>query len=131
MNPQDTQSTFSVSSSHQGRVFVLGATGTIGRATVRALRDRGYHIVCFVRLQRDGSPHLSNHDTQRDDAGIEYRFGDVTDINSLVRDGFRGERFAAAGHADKHDAARRCQIQCLGLRGKPDLRAFQPGFQAG
>ena len=31
------------------RVLVLGATGTIGRATVRALVQRGNEVVCFVR----------------------------------------------------------------------------------
>ena len=31
------------------RVFVLGATGTLGRATVRALVARGHEVVCFVR----------------------------------------------------------------------------------
>ncbi|MEY4091789.1 MAG: hypothetical protein RLZZ496_971 [Pseudomonadota bacterium] len=117
MNPQDTLSTFSVSASHRGRLFVLGATGTIGRATVRALRDRGYHIVCFVRLQRDGSPHLSNHDTQRDDAGIEYRFGDVTDINSLVRDGFRGEQFD-------------CVVSCLASRTGAPRDAWAIDYEA-
>ena len=31
------------------RAFVIGATGTIGRATVRALVQRGQDVVCFVR----------------------------------------------------------------------------------
>eukprot|EP01038_Epipyxis_sp_PR26KG_P018449 gene18449-26016_t len=31
------------------RVFLLGATGTIGRATLRALLRRGHEVVCFVR----------------------------------------------------------------------------------
>ena len=31
------------------RVFVIGATGTIGQATVRALLRRGHEAVCFVR----------------------------------------------------------------------------------
>lgn len=31
------------------RVFVIGATGTIGQATVRALLQRGHQVVCFVR----------------------------------------------------------------------------------
>lgn len=93
MNPQATLSTSSVNPLHRGRVFVLGATGTIGRATVQALRDRGYPVVCFIRQRRSGTPHSSDQDTQRDDAGTEYRFGNVTDIASLKRDGFRGEQF--------------------------------------
>ena len=65
------------------RVFVLGATGTAGRATVRALAARGYDAVCFVR---PGA---------RMPCGTEVRFGDVTNPASLARDGFRRERFDA------------------------------------
>lgn len=31
------------------RILVFGATGTIGRATVRALAERGYDVTCFAR----------------------------------------------------------------------------------
>jgi divinyl chlorophyllide a 8-vinyl-reductase len=31
------------------RILLLGATGTIGRATARALVRRGHEVVCFVR----------------------------------------------------------------------------------
>ena len=68
------------------RVFVLGATGTIGRATVRALLERGHDVVCFVRPGRE-YPGLP--------AGAQVRTGSVTDPGSLARDGFRGERFDA------------------------------------
>jgi divinyl chlorophyllide a 8-vinyl-reductase len=70
------------------RVLVLGATGTIGRATVRALMTAGHQTVCFLR-----------HRPERDEAhslfpeGAVLRFGDVTDPASLTRDGFAGERF--------------------------------------
>ena len=82
-------------SHHPRRVFVLGATGTIGRATVRALVLRGHEVVCFVRsragvggaLTPDGSAELLK--------GASLRFGDVTDSASLARDGFCGERFDA------------------------------------
>jgi divinyl chlorophyllide a 8-vinyl-reductase len=67
------------------RVFVLGATGTIGRATVRALARRGHDVVCFTR-----SPGAA-----ADRANVAFRHGDATDPASLVRDGFRGERFDA------------------------------------
>ncbi len=66
------------------RVFLLGATGTIGRATARALQTRGFHVVCFVRDRAKARPHLP---------GIELREGQVTDPTSLERDGFRGEAF--------------------------------------
>jgi divinyl chlorophyllide a 8-vinyl-reductase len=63
---------------------MLGATGTIGRATVRALLRRGHEVVCFVRAHAGAAQHL---------AGATVRVGDVTDPASLSRDGFHGERF--------------------------------------
>jgi divinyl chlorophyllide a 8-vinyl-reductase len=67
------------------RVFLLGATGTIGRATVRALLRRGHEVVCFVRARAGAA--LNN--------GATIRVGDVCDPASLARDGFCGERFDA------------------------------------
>jgi divinyl chlorophyllide a 8-vinyl-reductase len=75
------------------RVMVLGATGTIGRATVAALVRRHHEVVCFVRRRAgvgsssgmDGSAMLLE--------GATLRFGEVTDPSSLARDGFCGERF--------------------------------------
>ncbi len=69
---------------------MLGATGTIGRATVRALVARGHAVVCAVRsstsLGMSGGGDLS---------GAEVRTCDVTDPVLLSRDGIRGERFDA------------------------------------
>ncbi len=76
-------------SPHPRRVFVLGATGTIGRATVSALLCRGHEVVCFVRPRGEGEPGRGLPE------GATLRFGDVTDPASLARDGFRGERFDA------------------------------------
>lgn len=70
------------------RVFVLGATGTIGRATVAALLRRGHEVVCFLRPGADG-------DRRGLPEGAILRFGCVTDPASLDRDGFCGERFDA------------------------------------
>jgi divinyl chlorophyllide a 8-vinyl-reductase len=75
------------------RVFVLGATGTIGRATVRALVARGHDVVCFVRPRAGAA--LMQGDTARFLAGATLRYGDVTDPVSLARDGFQAERFDA------------------------------------
>ncbi len=63
------------------RVLVLGGTGTLGRATVRALEARGHDVVCFGR----SPPPLAE--------GAAFRSGDVTDPRSLAREGVRGERF--------------------------------------
>ena len=75
------------------RVFVLGATGTIGRAAVRALLARGHEVVCFVRARAGVGGSLGPEDSGRLLSGAAVRHGDVTDPASLARDGFRGERF--------------------------------------
>jgi len=77
------------------RVFVLGATGTIGRATARALLERGHEVVCFVRRCAGVGGGLAPDDSVRLLAGATVRFGDVTDPRSLAADGFCGERFDA------------------------------------
>lgn len=64
------------------RIFMLGATGTIGRATVAALVARGHHVTCFLRA------NATLPDAQ-------LRFGDVTDPASIARDGFAGQSFDA------------------------------------
>ncbi len=80
---------------HPRRVFMLGATGTIGRATVRALVARGHVVVCFVRPPRTGRS-ATNVESHADSfAGATIRHGDVGDPASLARDGFQGERFDA------------------------------------
>ena len=73
------------------RVFVVGATGTIGTATVRSLVRRGHEVVCFVRPRAGG--RMQAPDTVTQLAGASLRFGDVTNAESLARDGFRGEHF--------------------------------------
>lgn len=84
------------------RILMLGATGSIGRATVRALVAAGYDVVCFVRPQRPGSSSPRARTLATDAArheltqsGVEFREGDVQDSASVVRDAFRGERFDA------------------------------------
>ncbi len=77
------------------RVFVLGGTGTIGRATVQALLRRGHEVVCFVRPRAGVGGSLAAADSARLLAGATVRHGEVTDPVSLARDGFQGERFAA------------------------------------
>jgi len=82
-------------SPHPRRVFVLGATGTIGRATVAALVQRGHEVVCFVRARSGVGGAMTGQDSERLLNGATLRFGDVCDAASLARDGFRGERFDA------------------------------------
>ena len=75
------------------RVFVIGATGTIGQATVRALLRHGHEVVCFVRPRAGVGGRLSPEDSAKLFPGATVRVGDVRDTASLARDGFRGERF--------------------------------------
>lgn len=77
------------------RVFMLGATGTIGRATVHALLARGHEVVCLVRPRAGVGAALGAEATARLLAGATLRLGDATDAASLERDGLRGERFDA------------------------------------
>ncbi len=77
------------------RVFVLGATGTIGQASVRALLQRGHEVVCLVRPRAGVRGRLSPDDSARLLPGASLRFGEVCDPASLVRDGLCGERFDA------------------------------------
>ena len=74
---------------------MLGATGTIGRATARALVARGHDVVCFMRSQRAGRGATSERSRTESLDGCTIRFGDVANIDSLMRDGFRGEQFDA------------------------------------
>ncbi|WP_140231130.1 NAD(P)H-binding protein [Sphingomonas japonica] len=69
------------------RVLVLGATGTIGRAVVQALVARGDAVVAVVRPGAVFDPHQAQ--------GAIIRVADVTDPQSLARDGIAGEAFDA------------------------------------
>jgi divinyl chlorophyllide a 8-vinyl-reductase len=75
------------------RIFVLGASGTIGQATVRALVGRGHEVVCFVRPRAGVGGALGPQALARRLPGAELRYGEVTNPLSLARDGFAGERF--------------------------------------
>jgi divinyl chlorophyllide a 8-vinyl-reductase len=66
---------------------MLGATGTIGQATVRALLQQGHEVVCLVRDKASAAALLP--------AAAQLRQGDVCSADSLARDGLCGERFDA------------------------------------
>lgn len=72
------------------RVFMLGASGTIGQATVRALIHAGHEVVCFLR-PRHGDP--SALPAQLQSLGATFRWGEVGDAHCLQTQGFRGETF--------------------------------------
>lgn len=67
------------------RICLLGATGSIGRATLHALLARGYDVTCFIRRNKQPT----------DLQGAASRVVDVTTSESVIADGFRGESFDA------------------------------------
>jgi divinyl chlorophyllide a 8-vinyl-reductase len=75
------------------RVFVLGATGSIGQATVRALVGRGHEVKCLVRQRAGAGGRLGPEDMTRLLDGATVRFGDPLDPVSVARDGLAGDGF--------------------------------------
>lgn len=99
------------------RVFVLGATGTIGRATVQALLRRGHAVVCFLRSAAGPGGRLTPRESAALLPGATLRFGKVTDPESLRRDGFCGEQFDAV-------------VSCLASRSGAPKDAWAIDYQA-
>lgn len=76
-------------------VFVLGATGTAGLATVKALLQAGHRVTCFVR---SGKHNETEHDIRQQlqlPASAGIRLGDISNAESLGKNGFQGESFDA------------------------------------
>jgi len=81
---------------HPKRVLLLGATGTIGRATAHALARRKHEVVCFMRPRADVAGYGPPTDGWAGlPENVAQRFGDPTDPGSLAREAFRGEHFDA------------------------------------
>jgi divinyl chlorophyllide a 8-vinyl-reductase len=64
---------------------MLGASGTIGRATLRVLLKRGHDVVCLARPSAAAGAPLVD--------GAICRVVDFADPASVERDGFQGEKF--------------------------------------
>jgi divinyl chlorophyllide a 8-vinyl-reductase len=77
------------------RICVLGATGTIGRATVKAILQNGHEVICLVRPRAGAAGPSAAEGIVHLLQGATVRFVDVTDPQLLRRDGFQGERFDA------------------------------------
>jgi divinyl chlorophyllide a 8-vinyl-reductase len=99
------------------RVLLLGATGTLGRATARALLQRGHEVVCLVRARAGVGGSLAAADSVQLLTGAAVRVGDVTDPESLARDAFQGEHFDAL-------------VSCLASRTGAPRDAWAIDFQA-
>ncbi|MEQ8449970.1 MAG: NAD(P)H-binding protein [Nitratireductor sp.] len=74
---------------------MLGATGTIGRATAAALVRRGHEVVCLVRPKAGPDKTVQPNEAAGRLPGCEIRVGEAADPHSLRADGFRGEAFDA------------------------------------
>ncbi len=72
------------------RIFVIGATGTIGRATVQALVRQGHDVVCFIRARAE-KKISSQAEVLFEGASIRY--GEVSDPYSISEQGFKNEKF--------------------------------------
>jgi len=77
------------------RVFLLGASGTIGMATARALMHQGHEVVCFLRHSPSSKTSNTKDNLLELLAGATLRFGDPCSLSSLQNDGFAHERFDA------------------------------------
>ena len=88
------------------RIFVLGATGTIGRATVRALVRRGHEVVCFVRPRAGVGAALGPQEMARLLPGAQLRFGDVTARDDGFLDPPRNERCDRVADEEKQQRAK-------------------------
>lgn len=104
----------SASSTHtteRKRVLLLGATGTIGLASAKALHARGHDLVCLVREGADRGviEELRGLAT--------VRFGDVTHKASLAEQGFCGETFDSV-------------MSCLASRTGVSKEAWAVDYQA-
>lgn len=75
------------------RIFVVGATGYIGKFVVRELVGRGYDVVSFARKRSGVGASTTAGQTWDELKGSEVRFGNVSDPDSLKSDGIRGEHF--------------------------------------
>jgi len=75
------------------RVFVVGATGYIGKFVVRELVAREYDVVSFVRERSGIGSKTTAEEVCAQLKGSEVRFGDVGNMDSLLKNGIRGEHF--------------------------------------
>lgn len=75
------------------RIFVVGATGYIGKFVVRELVKRGHEVVSFARERSGVGASTSADETRKQLKGSEVRFGDVSSMDSLLKNGIKGECF--------------------------------------
>lgn len=99
------------------RVFLLGASGTIGMATARALMRHGHEVVCFLRHPSNSPTSNSKDKLLTQLAGATHRYGNPCSLASLQKDGFANERFDAV-------------VSCMASRTGTPQDAWQVDHQA-
>ena len=99
------------------RVLLLGATGTIGRATARALVAAGHDVVCLLRPRRGVKSLAGDPQLAACLSGAQMHWGDPTDPASLWADGFAGATFDAV-------------VSCMASRTGAPKDAWRVDYQA-
>ena len=99
------------------RVLLLGATGTIGRATARALVAAGHDVVCLLRPRRGVKSLAGYPQLAACLSGAQMHWGDPTDPASLWADGFAGATFDAV-------------VSCMASRTGAPQDAWRIDYQA-
>ena len=75
------------------RVLLLGATGTIGMATARALVQRGHPVVCLLRPRRSDQHLKANAAPPESLAGVTVVWGDASDPEVWSQPSFKEAPF--------------------------------------
>ncbi len=99
------------------RVLLLGASGTIGLATARALMQQGHQLVCFLRKPLGSTARADKSGFLTELQGAELRYGDPCSLESLQQDAFCNEPFDAV-------------VSCLASRTGTPQDAWAVDYQA-
>jgi divinyl chlorophyllide a 8-vinyl-reductase len=75
------------------RIILAGATGHIGLHVAHELSARGHEVVCLARPRAGMGGAMTQAETRASLSGMEVRFCDVCDPDSLRDAGVRGESF--------------------------------------
>lgn len=99
------------------RVLLLGASGTIGLSTARALLRQGHDVVCFLRKPKTTDATGASSKLSAQLQGATLRYGDPCRLESLKQDGFCDEHFDAV-------------VSCMASRTGTPRDAWAVDFQA-
>jgi len=99
------------------RILLLGATGTIGRATARLLSQTGFNLVCLLR-PRPGTTGRSPLEQELNSlAGTTLLYGELSDAEFLTNGALKNETFDAV-------------ISCMASRTGSPKDAWRVDYQA-